>query len=356
MYGSRIRIAREICCMSQQELGEKIGTSQAGVASLESGRYRPSSEFLEKISMATGFGFNFFELGELPELSAGSLLYRSQASIKPSVKTHAHAHCLVAFDLALRLSNKLKAIPVNIPRLSDRDPAQCARLMRASLGLSPSTPIKNLIRTLEKSGVFVFGIPMEAEGLDGFSAWAGSKNERPVIALLEGKFGYRQHFTTSEELGHLAMHHPLNISQEDADKEARLFAQEFLLPAEAMDLEMPRPVTLSGLSEMKPRWMVSIQLLVMRAEALGFTTPNQSRYLWQQISSRGWRKREPGDDIVQQESPRMLRAMAEVLYGTPLNMSKLSKDHGLPSKQIRSLFGVLDTPSRVLSFSGKKTI
>jgi Zn-dependent peptidase ImmA (M78 family)/transcriptional regulator with XRE-family HTH domain len=337
MLGDRIKIARELAGLTQDELGRAVGTTQPGVASLESGRYRPSQEYLAKIAEATGFEASFFEKEDLPQLPAGSILYRTLASVKPAVKNRAHAFCLVSFELVETLGKRLKTIPLNLPRCIDDDPVTCARITRASLGLSPNAPVKGLIRLLEKNGVVVFLLPVEAEGFDGFSTWA---NGRPVIALLQGKIGYRTVFTLGEELAHLVMHAPLRVSTKEADEQARAFAREFFLPHEAMELEMARPVTLTSLLEMKTRWGVSVQFLAKTAEAYGYLTRNQYRYILQQIHWRGWKYQEPGDEAILPESPRLLRTMAEMLYGVPINLSKLSRESGLKKSMLRQILGL----------------
>lgn len=343
MQSTRIRVAREWCGLTQAELAGRTEATQPAIASVEAGRYQASDELIKRIARATGFGTRFFERGELPELAAGTLLYRTQASVKQGSKTQAHARCLVGLDLAEMLAPRLKGIPVRIPKLSE-DPITCARIARSSLGLAPNTPIKNLLRLLEKSGVFVFSIPLAIEGLDGFSAWACANASRPVIALLGGKHGYRSVFTTAEELGHLIQHHPLTVSISEADKQAKLFAQEFLLPEEAMELEMPRPVTLSGLADLKVRWGVAIQFLAKRAATLGYTTPNQNRYLLQQIGSQRMRKFEAGDEQIVPEKPMLLRTMAGMLYGNPINLGKLSDESGLSGTQLREILAMDDAP------------
>jgi Zn-dependent peptidase ImmA (M78 family) len=131
-----------------------------------------------------------------------------------------------------------------------------------------------------------------------------------VIALLQGKTAYREVFTAGEELAHLTMHSPLKVTAADADKEAHLFAQEFLLPAEAMYEEMQQPVTISSLALMKERWGVSIAFLAKRAQSLSLVTNNQYRYLIQQMHSLWGGKSEPGDENATPERPRLIRKMA----------------------------------------------
>src|SRR5687767_12383284 len=100
MIGSRVRIVREVCGLTQEELAAAIGTTQSGVASIESGIYVPSEGYIKKICTRTGFDASFFEKGEFPELPFGTLLYRAKASVKKPLKTRAHAFAQVALELA----------------------------------------------------------------------------------------------------------------------------------------------------------------------------------------------------------------------------------------------------------------
>jgi Zn-dependent peptidase ImmA (M78 family)/DNA-binding XRE family transcriptional regulator len=350
MIGLRIRLAREVLGITQAELAEVLGTTQPGVASMEAGIYRPSPEYLRTIAHRTGFTVNFFEKGEPPEFPAGSILYRAQAAVKRSPRTIAHGMAHVTFELALSLASRLKRIPINVPKVSEDDSRRAAQITRASLGLSPNTPIKGLIRCLERNGVFVFSLPMQVEGFDGFSAWAGQDPTRPVIAMLRGKSPYREIFTAAEELGHLVMHSPLRVSANQADKEARAFAQEFLLPAEAIENEMQSPITLTSLAALKPRWFASMAFLAKRAESLGLITSNQHRYLIQQIRSNWGARHEPGDERLDAERPSLLRKMATMLYGDPIDLARLTKDCGLPVVMLRDMLGIVQGPARVLEF------
>jgi Zn-dependent peptidase ImmA (M78 family) len=248
------------------------------------------------------------------------------------------------------MAKRLKKVPVNLPKLND-DPEHCAQITRASFGLSPNTPIRGLLRCLERNGVWIFSLPLEFDGFDGFSAWAGNDSSRPVIALLQGKTAFREVFTSGEEVAHLVMHSPLSgISMKDADIEARVFAQEFLLPKEAMLTEMQQPVTLSSLAVLKPRWGVSIAFLAKRAESLDLLTRNQYRYIIQQMRSHWGTGAEPGDEKIEPERPRMIVKMAEMIYGNPLDLRRMSKESGVSPKVLRDLLGLESAPARVLEF------
>ncbi|MBC8064537.1 MAG: ImmA/IrrE family metallo-endopeptidase [Chlorobia bacterium] len=212
-------------------------------------------------------------------------------------------------------------------------------MTRSQLGLSPDTSIKNLTGALERAGVLILKVPLEVDGLDAFSAWVGRDRDVPTICLIGSSVGYRGRYTMSEELGHLILHTPLRTSVEEAESEVKDFVGEFILPEEAMRREMSLPVTLTSLATLRHRWGASIQFLAARSHQLGITTPNQYRYLMQQVSKNGWRttKREPGDESIAQEKPQLVLKMIEAVYGSPPDVGQMRKDLGIPMSLLRSL-------------------
>src|ERR1035438_9286272 len=113
--------------------------------------------------------------------------------------------------------------------------------------------------------------------------------------MLSGKKGYRYRFTLGEEFCHLIKHNPLRCTVPEADDEARRFAGELLLPEEIIREEISEPITLSDLWLHRNRYQVSLQFLIRRVFDLEMVTANQYKYLNMQVSSRGWKKEEPGD-------------------------------------------------------------
>ena len=94
------------------------------------------------------------------------------------------------------------------------------------------------------------------------------------------------------------------------EDEANEFASCLLMPkAEISAAFSGRRVTLELLAALKPEWKVAMQALLMRANTLGYLTVNQNRYLWQQISARGWRLREPAELDFEHEKPTLLRSI-----------------------------------------------
>lgn len=354
MIGSRIKLAREIAGLTQTELAERIGTTQSGIASMEANLYRPSPDYLKILAKETGFGLTFFEPAHVDEFPSGALLYRARTTLSKAERQHAHGLTSVAFELALFLGQRLKQVPVNLPRLKE-SPEKAAQITRAALGIAPHVPVVDLMQRAERNGVLILLVPREISSLDGFATWVGSPYPRPVIALLGSKIGYRINFTLGEEMGHLVLHSPLTVSVMEADNQARAFAQELLLPKEAMLEEMRSPITLTNLAMLKPRWNVSLQMLIRRASDLKLITQNQYRYLNQQVRTSGWTQLEPGDDRIPQPKPRLMRKMAELRYGNPIDMGKIALETGIPMETVADLLGV-EVPKklgRVLHFRPK---
>jgi Zn-dependent peptidase ImmA (M78 family)/transcriptional regulator with XRE-family HTH domain len=329
-----------LCGLTQAELAHKTGLRQSAIAQIESGAFFPSESVLQAVAMHTGFEIGFLKQDKPPgDFPIGSFLYRSQAGVSAKDKARAHRTAQLMFEIAQVMRSRLKNIPVLLPRTSE--PAEvAAQIVRASLGFSPESVISNLVNAVERSGVMILSLPLDIEGLDGFSAWVGENHDIPVICLLSGKHGYRQRFTLAEELCHLVKHSPLRCTVKEADEEARRFVGELLLPEDIVREEIIHPITLSGLLPHRAKRRVSLQFLIRRVLDLDIISQNQYRYLMMQVSSRGWRKREPGDEAITQEQPRMLAKMVEVVYGNPPDFMQMKRDMcGTPVSLLRSLLG-----------------
>ncbi|MGH7335284.1 MAG: ImmA/IrrE family metallo-endopeptidase [Candidatus Rokuibacteriota bacterium] len=208
----------------------------------------------------------------------------------------------------------------------DQPPPDAASIARSQLGLSPDTPIWNLLRVVETAGVLVLALPIDLEGRDAFSLWAGLDQKRPVIFLAANRPGDRIRWNIAHELAHLILHSTIKGQLAEVEHQADEFAAELLMPEEAMRRELVPPITLERVSRLKPRWRVAIQSLVRRAHELEIISRWQYKYLFEQIGARGWRMSEPEHLAVAVEKPRALRKMAELLYGVPVNYQRMAKD------------------------------
>jgi Zn-dependent peptidase ImmA (M78 family)/DNA-binding XRE family transcriptional regulator len=355
--GDRIRQARELRGLSQSDLAKALGVNQSAIAHIESGRNEATEEVIKTIGFQTGFPPAFFtQRNELPPFSAGSLLFRARAAMTARERQRAYRYAQLVYEIADRLSERLEDIPVRLPRIEE-EPIKAAHVIREVLGIAENEPALRIVSPLEQFGVFVLALPLKSKTQDAFSLWADN-GKRPIIALFAEKPGDRIRWTVSHELRHLtaSAKGTLNEIERDAD----LFAAELLMPERAMLAEITRPVALPNILQLKAKWGVSIQALVRRAFDLEIISERQYYYLFEQIGRNGWRTSEPVE--VPREQPRMLRRMAETLYGHPIDYRKLATELRTPYALMKELMeghagttnkGKPQTQGKLLSFNGR---
>lgn len=338
-FGERIRQAREIRGWTQDKLGSEIKRSKSLVAQIEAGFRLPSTDILEAVAFATRLPLAFFNEAPHQEFPISEVLFRARRAIKRREVLDAVRYAEHVFSVYAHVARKLKEVPCRIADIN-APPAESARSVKESLGLGLDSPMTSLIRPLERSGVSFIVLP-KVKSSEAFSVWLDQPEGRqfPVIAYAIEEDGVdRARLSIAHELGHLVMHRSfLRKAQSEIEGEAYDFAAEWLMPESAMRREIQEPVTLTALAKLKPIWGVSIACLVMRAYGLNLITQRQYHYLLHQIAALGWKTREPESLDVPLEKPRLLRKMAELVYGKPINFSALSADTHVSTQELRRI-------------------
>ena len=328
--GLRVKQAREIRKLTQMELASRIGVHQSVIGKMETAVREWSDNIIQSAALVLGFSVSFFSQGIGPEFPLGSLLFRCRADLPANEKARIRQLALIEYEICEKLAVGTRPIQLNFPQFNNTDPIEAARVTRATLGLSPDAPIPHLVNKLEKNGVFVLAVPDAPEGFEAFSLWSDSDPRRPVVVINPDKPTDRLRLSCAHEIGHLVLHRSPRGDLMEMEKDAYAFSSEFLMPEEAMLLEIRTPVSLSDLARLKPRWGVSIQALIRRAHNLELLTERQYRYFFEQISKMGWRKREPPEFDIKPEMPRLLSKLAEIAYGVPANPRKVAELVSIP--------------------------
>ena len=339
MNGDRLKRAREIKGWTQQELADAVKVTQAAIARIEQNLLVPSDQLEQQIALATGFPTAFFHQDNTIDFPLGSLLFRQHMTLKSRERDQILQTAWATYVLYDHMAQKLRLMPLRLPRIQDEDVKTTALLTRNALGIEPDVPVRNLVNRLEKAGVVVLTIPLDIHGHDAFSLWS---DRRAIIVLSHGKSGDRQRFTAAHEIGHFVQHYILWGSHDQVEKEANNFGSEFLLPEDVMREVLVKPVTLSSLAELKPRWGVSVKALIERAYQLNIITIDQRKYLHKQIHLQ-WKGEEPQNLNIEPERPRALRKMAEVLYSTKggsISYAKLARDTAMPVSLVSEILDV----------------
>jgi Zn-dependent peptidase ImmA (M78 family) len=153
--------------------------------------------------------------------------------------------------------------------------------------LLPRGPIRSLTECVERAGCLVMHCDLEEAKIDGVSYRIAGLP--PIIFLNQRQPADRMRFSLAHELGHLVMHsYPTVRMEEEADQ----FASAILMPAAEIGPEL-RDLTIDKAAYMKPVWRVSMASLIYRAARLERIDRYKAEYLWRQMSSRGFRTREP---------------------------------------------------------------
>ena len=335
IYGERIRQARELSGLTQKELALKAGCNQSAIAQFEGNRTSPSTEVLAAIANTTGFLPNFFQVAPTIDFPLGTLAFRSVRTLPKKERERAYQYALTMYEQYRKLAINLSLPLMRIPRINEK-PELAAKVTRAALGLSPDSPIPNLTNAFESNGGIIFVSPFMYQKIDAYSHWArvdiSGEQDRPIIIVSAGIPGDRLRFSIAHELGHIVMHNSLKGSPKKWEKEAHEFASAFLMPSDAIKRELATPVTLTTVAQLKPRWRVSMQAIIYRAYTLDIINERQFRYLFEQLSSKGWRKKEPSNLDIPIETPNALRDMITTLYP---DAESYAKDNNLQIDKAR---------------------
>lgn len=353
IYGERIKQVRELNGWTQTEVAKRFEVTQPFIAQVENGWSKAPDDFIQSFVFRTGFPFHFFETPPETDFPLGSLLFRARADMTEREQKAVHRHAQMAYEVMRRMltGRAVQEVPMRVPNVPG-DPERAASIARSELGLSPDQPIKHVIHTMESAGVLVIALPRAFEKGDAFSVWGFSddRNRRPIVILSSSRPADRVRLSAAHELGHLVMHQPLPASP-SIHSEADRFAGAFLLPPDAMRQEVGGTTTLETFLNLKVKWGVSVQALIVRANELALITPRKYRTLFQRLSARGWRMHEPLSSQVPLERPRAVRQTAELLYGRRIDYAKLAMDVQYPEVFVRELMeshagkgNVLDTP------------
>lgn len=286
-----ITIARESRGLSQTELASLLKVSVSNVS-----RYEDSTlintETLKKISQVLKYPISFFSQNFL--IQPPNIHYRKRLTLSPKIIRKADAVMNIYRGNIEKMLNTIDLDASNIPVVDNQKygaPRKIAAYLRSYWRVERG-PIKDLVALVEKHGIMVIMIDFETDKIDGRSMM--TESGQPVIFLNRHLPGDRVRLTLAHEIGHIIMHlRTIPGFDRDEENEAFEFASEFLMPESEMRLAITSRLTLEKLADLKRIWKTSMASLLFWSEKLKLVTPNQSRYLWSQISSLGYNKKEP---------------------------------------------------------------
>ena len=315
VVGARLKMARKMAGMSQQELGERTGVTRMAISKYERDQITPDSAVLIKLSQALGVKVEYLLrpieviLAEPAFRKRVTLRVKEQDALIERTRDWIERYLDIESLFGEQPEFIWPEIDLHIETLNDIERVVLDLRHAWELGLDP---IDNLMETLEARDIKVHLI----EGVDKFDALTIWINQTLPVIVVKGDIpGDRQRFNLAHELGHILLDLGKNV---DAEKAANRFAGAFLVPEPAAYEELGehrQSLSMQELHLLKHKYGLSMQAWIYRAKDLGIISENKSRQLYIQFRQQGWHRIEPGDAYPPESPKRMqqlvLRAMAE---------------------------------------------
>jgi Zn-dependent peptidase ImmA (M78 family)/DNA-binding XRE family transcriptional regulator len=308
-----IILAREARGLTQTELAELIGVSQAMLSKVEAGGKAPTEAMLSRLAEHLQYPETFFYQTDPvfgPGLSEFFHRKRQDVGVKTLAKIHAQINIIRMHVARLLRSVDFKSPnrirPIDLDEFEQK-PDEIARAVRRAWQI-PDGPIPNVIRVIEDAGGIVIRYPFGTPRVDAISRWVPGMP--PLFFVNEGMPTDRERLTLCHELGHLVMH---DVPNGDMEAQANQFASEFLMPAREIAPQLDR-VSLARLAAMKPYWRVSMAALLYRAEFLKRIPRRSSQFLWMQMTP--YKRQEPPELDLAPEEPTLLREILDLHRNT----------------------------------------
>lgn len=311
MIGAVIDTLMRARAMTQLDLAEALGVTQATISRYISGSREPRDDELIRIAEVLGVSKSFLQHDfKLRSAISVNAHMRRQRTTRVKEWKRAEAQ-LNTWRMHLAMLTSTVPLQANevVPRYdyAYASPKQAAIDTRTAWRV-PLGPIRSISALLEAAGVIIIDTDLGTQRIDGMSQWVG---DFPIIILNRDMAPSRRRMTLAHELGHLILHGDGYIDDGiDVEDQANEFAAEFLMPETEIRSQL-RNAKPQRLIALKREWGVSIQALFERKYRLGLATANERTAFYKTINSKGWRTHEPIEDEVFVETPKLAPSLLE---------------------------------------------
>ncbi|MBS1774416.1 MAG: ImmA/IrrE family metallo-endopeptidase [Bacteroidetes bacterium] len=301
-----LALARESRGYTQAYLSDELKVEQGTISKIENGRLNVSEDLAKSIATFLDYPLELFYLDKKVIRVEGHYRKKSSLSVK-EVKEY-RAKMTFAEWHVNKLVDSVDIPNVNIPSWDidiDGGVLEAAKHAREFWGI-PRGRINDLAKVLEDNGIVI--VPLDLGDMDGLSTYSAEYNI-PIVYINKNRPADRIRMSLAHEAAHYILHFGKKVSEDrDIEKEAREFASELLLPSSEISPYFNK-LTLEKLADLKRYWKASMAAILYKASAIGAITPNQSKYLWQQMAAKGYKKNEPID--IEADKPSLLREIID---------------------------------------------
>ena len=351
--GKRMRQVRRAKGYTQEGWGGYLGRSRISVFNWEKKNKSPSDDVFERLHLEFGIPRDYF-FKNRPGLGTKPVHYRSRASAAAKEREVAEWHLEHLFDIHDEVGGYFDLPKLELPSLvMPPDPSklhaavieQAAEATRRAWGVREG-PIEDLVGLAEDNGFVVSRVMLDTKRLDGLSINVGNKFVFTILAA-DKRSSVRSRHDLAHEIGHAVLHHqvPKELLKDseafkEVERQAAHFAGALLFPA-AEFVEAAYPFTLATFRRLKMKWGVSIGAMAMRAKQLERVSDLRARKMFITMSKRGWRTREPLDDVLDIEKPWLLKSTIQTLFQEEIvSPNMFIHDLALPADEVEFLAGL----------------
>ena len=307
MIGDVIETLTRARGLTQAQLAQAIGATQATVSRYMSGARTPDEAEVHKIADVLGVTSLFLTKEFRMRAAIGvSAHMRRQTTTKVSTWRSAEARLNELRMHMSMLTERATLQPTtHVPTFDYQfiEPAEAARRVRTAWRV-PLGPVRSVVKLMEAAGVIVCELDLGTHRIDGLSQWA---SDYPLIVMNSWAAPSRKRLMLAHELGHLVMHADGYVDDEtiNVESQANEFAAEFLMPETEIRPQL-KTLKIPNLLALKHEWGVSMQAIFERGFRLGLMNGIDRQNFYKQVSRKGWRTEEPDEDRIPVESPTLV--------------------------------------------------
>lgn len=347
-YGDKLRLARLLNGLTQQQLGDAISSSRQFVHQMESGVRQPASDVLNALCETLQVKENFFGNPVGNDVKFEQCHFRKRKTTPVGIANRVLAFSTIFEQLVDYINQHLELPTINLPTIehssscySNSEIERAAEECRKIWGLGLNTPIAKMTRVLENAGVVITQFNGVSEKVDALSL----NRKFPIIVRNDVKESVcRMRFDLAHECGHFVLHEGIETGDHITESEADKFASAFLFPRSAFLNEFSS-IKDSRLDwrliyKLKLRWGMSAKAILYRAHHLDLISAQQYRSGNVYLNKTGQSKIENYDDKIESEAPELLINAIEILR----------KELGISFKYIADYLGV--SPGMLSTITG----
>lgn len=349
-WGDKLRLARLLNGLTQQELGGLVSVSRQFVHQLEGGSKYPAEDVLEALCEVLKVEREFFQLPVGNDVKFEQCHFRKRRTTPVGLAHRVLAFSTIFEALVVYINDLLELPSKDIPttestasKYSNEEIERAAEKCRKKWGLGIDTPISRMTRVLENAGIVITQFDGVSEKVDALSL----NRKYPIIVRNTAKESVcRMRFDLAHECAHFVLHDGIETGDKITESEADRFASAFIFPRAAFLKEFPnmcgKRINWNVVYRLKVRWGMSARAIIYRAHQLNLITAQQFRSANVYLNRSGQTKVEKYDDKIQPELPELLESIFRVLREQlSISFANVAKKLGVSVAMLSEVTGIL---------------